>query len=416
MAEKRFKIDEDTELGSSKIVNGKKWILKNIETFGSGDNEKTFGVYKKQGAFSATSEKIGEQMDKVLSNPKDLTKLLIGLNTITESSRMTPLSSGRVKTPIGQISTGITKGLIQGKQIETAETAAKARLAKAKQKAVSFKEGVWDKTDIIDIQEYNKAFANEMKTADAKENRYLLLKRFKDYEITGRVQKLALPFREFFVGLKDLVGTGDLSEQALNAFVNMDAAQIGQLDQKDIIKFQQELQAYTMKLVIGEAKNLYPVSENDVQRLLDAAGNVGTISAALKTMVSLDKAALEMQELYKEGVTIYRSINTESAAGKVTAEGATGTDWRSFAKDYAEKKIAENHSDVTQSDVNKIYPSQGTKPIDIKSLTPLQLASVAWGQDLLSFDLGAVDQAVQATWIQETREKEKNFLENLLNQ
>ena len=131
MAEKRFKVDEDTEIGSSKIVNGKKWILKNIETYGSGDDEKTFGTYKKQGAFSATSEKIGKQMDKVLNNPKDLTKLLIGLNTITESSRMTPLSSGRGKTPIGQISSGVTKGIIQGKQIETAETAAAAKWWKA---------------------------------------------------------------------------------------------------------------------------------------------------------------------------------------------------------------------------------------------------------------------------------------------
>jgi hypothetical protein len=328
---------------------------------------------------------------------------------------MTPMSSGRVKTPIGGITTGITKGLIQGKQIETAETAAKARLVKAERGPMSLDEGVWAKTDIMDIQNYNKAFENEMKTADAKENRFLLLKRFKNYEITGRVQKIALPFREFFVGLKDMVGSGELSEDAYAAFINMDAAQIGELNQKDIIKFQQELQAYTMKLVIGEAKNLYPVSENDVQRLLDAAGNIGTISAALKTMVSLDKAALEMQELYKEGLTIYRSINTESASGRVTAEGATGTDWRSFSKDYAEKKIAESWKNVTQEQVNLIYPSQGGKPIDIKTLTPLQLASVGWGQELLSFDLGAVDQAVQATWIAETRQKEQKLIESLLN-
>jgi len=415
MATKKKYVDEDAEIGSSRIFDGKKWILKDVKTYGTGDDEKTLGTYKKQGAFSAAAEKIDKRMDKILSDPKDLTKLLMSLNVITESSRMTPMSSGRVKTPIGGITTGITKGLIQGKQIETAETAAKARLVKAEKGPTKLGPNVWEKTDITDISNYYKAYENEMMTADAKENRFLLLKRFKDYEITGRVQKIAMPFREFFVGLKDLVGSGDLSQDAYAAFINMDAAQIGELDQKDIIKFQQELQAYTMNLVIGKAKNLYPVSENDVQRLLDAAGNIGTISAALKTMVSLDKAALEMQELYKEGVTIYRSINTKSAAGKVTADGATGTDWRSFAKDYAEKKIAESWKNVTQKQVNLIYPGQGKDEIDIKTLTPLQLASVGWGQELLSFDLGAVDQAVQATWIAETRQKEQKLIESLLN-
>ena len=401
--------DKKLKIGDTKEVNDRTWTLKKLSKSGN------YGEFNKQGAFSAGIEKIDEKMDAILSNPKDLTKLLMSLNVITESSRMTPMSSGRVKTPIGGITTGITKGLIQGKQIETAETAAKARLVKAEKGPTKLGPNVWEKTDITDISNYYKAYENEMMTADAKENRFLLLKRFKDYEITGRVQKIALPFREFFVGLKDMVGKGELSQDAFAAFINMDAAQIGELNQKDIIKFQQELQAYTMKLVIGEAKNLYPVSENDVQRLLDAAGNIGTISAALKTMVSLDKAALEMQELYKEGLTIYRSINTESASGRVTAEGATGTDWRSFSKDYAEKKIAESWKNVTQEQVNLIYPSQGGKPIDIKTLTPLQLASVGWGQELLSFDLGAVDQAVQATWIAETRQKEQKLIESLLN-
>ena len=52
---------------------------------------------------------------------------------------MTPLSSGRVKTPIGQITSGVTKGIIQGKQIETAETAAAAKWWKARnQKQTKF--------------------------------------------------------------------------------------------------------------------------------------------------------------------------------------------------------------------------------------------------------------------------------------
>ena len=118
-----------------------------------------------------------------------------------------------------------------------------------------------------------------------------------------------------------------------------------------------------------------------------------------------------MQQLYKEGVTIYRTQNPESTTGKVTAEGATGTDWRSFAKNYAETKILENHEGVDQAQVNNIY--QGKVQLD--SLTPLQIASVGWSQGLLSFDLGAADTAVLATWQEEASRAEKNLLESIIN-
>ena len=406
MATRTFEIT-DEEIGDKKKIGNETWILKDTKTFES-QGDKVFGVYKKQGAFSKTAENIGKKMDDVLSDSNKTTKLLMALNTITESSKMEPLSSGRVKTPLGKITSGITKGLIQGKQIQSAEDLAKAKLMKAEQgpAKINLKQTAWEITDVEDIKAYNKAYANEMTTAIDKDNRYTLLQQYKDYPVTGRVQKMFLPFREFFEGIKTI-----FSDDAMNAFLTMDAAKIDELDSKEIIKFQQELQAYTMNLVIGKAKNLYPVSENDVQRLLDAAGNIGTISAALKTLVSLDKAALEMQQLYKDGVTIYRTQNPESTTGKVTAEGATGTDWRSFAKDYAETKILEKHEGVDQAQVNNIY--QGKVKLD--SLTPLQIASVGWGQGLLSFDLGAADTAVLATWQEEASKAEKKLLESILN-
>jgi len=410
MATRTYEIKEDDtiKIGGHKIIDDEKWFLKSKKTYKREDGDRTFGKYQKQGAFSATAEKIGKKMDAVLNDSNKTTKLLMALNTITESSKMEPLSSGRVKTPLGKITSGITKGLIQGKQIQSAETLSKAKLRKAEQgpTKINLKPTAWETTDIADITAYNKAYANEMTTAIDKDNRYTLLQQYKDYPVTGRVQKMVLPFREFFEGIKTI-----FSDDAMNAFLTMDAAKINELDSKEIIKFQQELQAYTMNLVIGKAKNLYPVSENDVQRLLDAAGNIGTISAALKTLVSLDKAALEMQQLYKEGVTIYRTQNPESTTGKVTAEGATGTDWRSFAKNYAETKILENHEGVDQAQVNNVY--QGKVQLD--SLSPLQIASVGWSQGLLSFDLGAADTAVLATWQQEARDAEKKLLESILN-
>ena len=58
----------------------------------------------------------------------------------------------------------------------------------------------------------------------------------------------------------------------------------------EIVEFQDMFKALTMEQVIQDAKNLYPVSEADVKRLLDAAGDIGTYSGALKNLVSIQKA------------------------------------------------------------------------------------------------------------------------------
>ena len=82
--------DKELKIGETKKVDGRTWTLK--DTTGDGK----YGEWHKQGAFSATAEKIGKKMDAVLNDSNKTTKLLMALNTITESSKMEPLSSGRV--------------------------------------------------------------------------------------------------------------------------------------------------------------------------------------------------------------------------------------------------------------------------------------------------------------------------------
>ena len=309
---------------------------------------------KKDGAFS----NICKKMDAVLSKPKDLTKLLMSLNTITESSRMTPLSSGRVKTPIGQITSGITKGIIQGKQIETAETAAKARLFKSTQKPTKFVKTGFDVADEKWLTDYMLSYDNSKKRATQVNLRYNLIFGVKDDLPTGAVENIISPLRKLAAGF-----WGEESDEltffneTLDNFVSGD---ISGLTNTEIVKFQDQFKAITMEQVIQDAKNLYPVSEADVKRLLDAAGDIGTYSGALKNLVSIQKAVSMSNMYFNEGLNEYYQLSGNQTRGAVQFVGANGeiinaTDFRSFAKKYADYKMSLDVKDaLNDKDIAKV--------------------------------------------------------------
>ena len=345
--------DKKLKIGDTKEVNDRTWTLKKIA--GSGN----YGEFDKQGAFSAGIEKIDEKMNAVLSNPKDLTKLLMSLNVITESSRMTPLSSGRVKTPIGQITTGITKGIIQGKQIETAETAAKAKLFKSKQKSARFLKTGLELADDKWIMDYMGAYDNSEKRANQVNLRYNLIFGVKDDLPTGAVENIISPIRKLAAGFFGEEGDAlDSFNNTLDKFVSGD---ITGLTNTQIVQFQDEFKAITMEQVIQDAKNLYPVSEADVQRLLDAAGDVGTYSAALKNLVSIQKATSQSNLYFEEGINQYYQLNDNNTRGPVRFVGAnneiiTSTDFRDFARQYADYKMGLDVKDILKDEnISRVY-------------------------------------------------------------
>ena len=109
------------------------WTLKDIKyryskTDDSEDVEKIrYGIWKKQGAFGKGMRKFSEKMDTVIQDDSKFTQLLAGLGVISESSKLDP----QFKSLAGKVSTGLTKGLVVGKQIGIANVAATAKLKKA---------------------------------------------------------------------------------------------------------------------------------------------------------------------------------------------------------------------------------------------------------------------------------------------
>ena len=413
--------DKKLKIGDTKEVNDRTWTLKKIA--GSGN----YGEFDKQGAFSAGIEKIDEKMDAVLSNPKDLTKLLMSLNVITESSRMTPLSSGRVKTPIGQITTGITKGLIQGKQIETAETAALAKYYKSKQKPTKFVKTGFDVADETWLKDYMLSYDNSKKRATQVNLRYNLIFGVKDNLPTGAVENIISPIRKLAVGFFGEEGDAlDSFNNTLDKFVSGD---ISGLNNTQIVKFQDQFKAITMEQVIQDAKNLYPVSEADVKRLLDAAGDIGTYSGALKNLVSIQKAVSVSNSLFNEGIDQYAMLSGGKTRDEVVGQGLDGTiiisnNMKDFAEKYANSAMNKMVKDALGSDENiaKLYKKHqlvtGEKE-NVNKLTSFDKLFAVYAinlQDKNILNFQAIDQQTEGAWYAENAEKWKTTLEDLQKQ
>jgi hypothetical protein len=381
MATRTFEIT-DEEIGDKKKIGSDTWILKDTKTFES-QGDKVFGVYKKQGAFSKTAENIGKKMDNVLSDSNKTTKLLMALNTITESSKMVPLSSGQVKTPLGMITSGVTKGLIQGKQIQTAETLSKAKLMKSMMGPETIKIESDAPHWTIDMHSQNLKDIGEKRGDWLAESqllgqKYMLLQSIKDAgEIpTGRLEEFLLPFRDI---ANSLWGEGSSQYEAISS---MDPAKLATLSSKDQLEFLSKLDAITMEQAIKKAKFLYPVSENDVKRLQTAVGGIGTPGAALAYLTATQMASSEGNGYYFEGIDKFlkelgMNENADPMA-TVTIDGITANGYADFAMKYATAKLQEKYKDLKQEDIDKIYGNT----IKRENLSAWQLAAIKYQIDL----------------------------------
>jgi len=426
MATRTYEIKEDDtiKIGGHKIIDDEKWFLKSKKTYKREDGDRTFGKYQKQGALSKGVEKFGESVDEILDDPDKATKLLMALNTVVETSKITPLSSGQVKTPLGQMATGVTKGLVQGKQLEIAETAAQAKKLKAQKGPEKFIRSIAEEGDLNWYKtEYLPSIMNSAKRKTQVDLRYNLLFGVKDDLPTGAIESIIAPFRKLAIGLW---GEGSDSmnffDDTLQKYMTNDTAN---LTNKQIVQFQDQFKALTMEQVIQDAKNLYPVSEADVKRLLDAAGDIGTYSGALKNLVSIQKAVSMSNSYYNDGIDEYFNLNDGNSRGLVSFVGANGeiitsTNLRDFAKKYADYKMGADVKDALKDeDIARIYKKHdmimGDKT-NLSKLTNFDKLFATYSINLMDKDivnLQKIDAQSQNAWLAEQAEKYQKSIEEL---
>ena len=377
--------DEFRKKGSKESdIDDNIWTLKDIKyrTFAddSGEEKKhRYGTWKKEGAFGKGMRKFSEKMDSVVQDDAKFTQLLSGLGVISESSKM----DREFKSPIGKVATGLTKGLVTGKQLDIANKAAKAKLLKAQAGpdtidlgGKEWQEGYFEKrlTDFADRK------VTHLEQMDFVNNRFTMLEGIKDQGVpTGLIASLLQPFEEI------LVTIFPKGSSQYEAYKELDPTKIRGLSLADKVKFKKEFQAATMRSVISLAKNLYPVSENDVKRLMEAAGSVQTYGEALKMLVSLQKAALERDDFFYQGINKYMAQQTDGPMDTITVDGVSGNGIEDFAQKWSQAKLVEKYKNITQDDVDQVYGSN----LKRDELSAYQLAAVANSLKLVNSNISS---------------------------
>jgi hypothetical protein len=237
---------------------------------------------------SGVASTLSDKVSEVYNDRDKRAQVLTGLKILEESSGYAPIT--QAKSPLGKIAKGAAEGLKTASVLDIKEKEAEAKKLQAMKNERRY-ETLGEKAAFEQLKNYNKNYEDFEKTINATNARFDLIKRHarknKGEIPTGLVENFLTPYQEiasFFVG-KD------------NKFGNIGDKYIkdGKLTFEDSVLFKKELDAASKELIIGMAKNLYPVSENDVNRLLESVGSAQTPGETLIRLASAQKAMADLK-------------------------------------------------------------------------------------------------------------------------
>jgi len=289
---------------------------------GSG-NKETEGGFKKfvKGvgeAFRNIAEGAEKKLETVYDDREKRMMFLSGLNTIIDASSFTPIT--QAKSPFGIVAGGQKKGFLESEAISTKrkEIEAKRLQALRQPKRVADPE---DKVIADLFKEYNQKYNEGKTTRTASERSYTELLKNKNYTPTGILENFFLPLNEIAVQL----GYGDFINDVRKKYADNPEFVPSE---EDIVKFKTIIDADSGARILGKAKELYPVSNVDLQLLLKSSGSLSTNPEALKVLLSAERALnliedetypLAMKFAYPGGETT-GIVNFQSEATNMAAE------------------------------------------------------------------------------------------------
>jgi hypothetical protein len=244
-----------------------------------------------KGGFSAFVSSVGDaltgvvsgvenKMEAIYDDPKKRRNFLQGLNTIIKSSGYTPIS--QAKSPVGMIAEGQKAGFMEDLVIRQKERGLDIERLKALKK----EKRIADPKDkvIADLfKDYNDTFNKNKGSKLATERTYNELLKRKDYTPTGILEDLFAPLNEVAVDL----GFGNFINDMRKKYAeNPDAVP----SEDEIVKFKSIIDSSSGTRILGRAKELYPVSNVDLQLLLKGAGSLKTNPNALKVLLAAERS------------------------------------------------------------------------------------------------------------------------------
>jgi len=269
-------------------------------------------------AFRNIADGAEKKLETVYDDREKRMMFLSGLNTIIDASSFTPIT--QAKSPFGTIAGGQKKGFLESEAIGTKrkEIEAKRLQALKQPKRVADPE---DKVIAELYKDFNKKYNEGKASRTASERTYNELLKNKNYTPTGILENFFQPLNEIAVQL----GYGDFINDVRKKYADNPEYVPSE---EEIVRFKTIIDADSGNRILGKAKELYPVSNVDLQLLLKGAGSLSTNPEALKVLLSSERALnliedeaypLAMKFAYPGGETT-GIVNFQAEATNMAAE------------------------------------------------------------------------------------------------
>jgi hypothetical protein len=306
--------------------------------------------------FAAIAEAVPNKIEEISQDPVKSKNFMRGLEIINASSGIKPI--GQAKSPIGSISEGLLKaekGFIAKDLAEAKIEASKLKAAAAaKSKYMSGKETALSKlyTTYADDFEINR---KNYQSVDTRFNEIYKLAKGGKVPPTGILESS-------FKGLEKVLDEVGLLDEA-NALIgrNQDTKEFSD---KDLIEFKEIFEAATKRQIVSQVKELYPVSNKDIEILLQTVGDISTSPQALRALVAAEKAAKEINE------------NAFGKSYDIAFAGDGNSNFRAESQDAAAKELADKYKDKVNSET--LIELYGTS----ENNTPFQIVNAYYHQQL----------------------------------
>ena len=229
---------------------------------------------------------IPNKIEEIYKDPKKKRNFMRGLEIIEASSGIKPI--GQAKSTVGAIS----EGLLKAEKGFIAKDLAEQKNANERLKALKSGRNVLSPQEAAILKKYDKYTDTE----DANKKNYAAT-----FDIYNLLKKAAIEKKELPTGALNKIFQGAeqiISEiaggEALLAKLYDNKGDQSSMTAKERITFKHILGAATKQKIVSQVKELYPVSNKDIEILLQTVGDVGTNPEALRRLVAVQMASRDI--------------------------------------------------------------------------------------------------------------------------
>jgi hypothetical protein len=271
-----------------------------------------------------------------------------GLEIINASSGIKPI--GQAKSTVGAIG----EGLLKAEKGFIAVDLAKLKANKDERRYKSGKETALEKLYTTYATNFEKS-RKDYTSVDTRFNEIYKLAQGGKVPPTGILESS-------FSGLEKVLSEVGLLDRANKLIGRNKDSKV--FSNEDLIEFKEIFTAATKRQIVGQVKELYPVSNKDIEILLQTVGDISTSPQALRALVAAEKAAKEINE---------------SAFGKsydlAFADGGN-SNFRADSQDAAAKELAAKYKDEVRPETLVALYGSSDNP------TAFQIVNAKYHQDL----------------------------------